>query len=361
MALLLLLWIGLFVTRRLRWVPTSLDRPVLALLVAALASAVASPWRLQSLPLVLLLALTVLVGIQPAARAIRERPDALAAIVAVWIAGAVLAALWGIRRAPGDWPNGASTPLLGRTALGTKLAAGVALTLSAWGAWDRRWTRAALAAGQAVIVAGLVLTTSRSAWIAAAAGAAVAIGLAPWRRAAILALSAGAVALAVFAVRADAERGFLGQRLRSIPDIEVNADRTALWLGALRMVRDHPLLGTGYGTFLQAWPQYHSDPALDGKPTAHNIFLNFAAETGLLGLAAFLAVLAAGFAGLWRRVQAARGAPRDLALWAAVFAATVAIMVQQLFDGTVLSWHLGYAVVAGFALGSVLPDTSTPL
>jgi len=125
-------------------------------------------------------------------------------------------------------------------------------------------------------------------------------------------------------------------------------------------VRDHPLLGTGYGTFGLAGPQYQPDPALVGKPTAHHVFLNFAAETGLLGLAAILMLRGTGMAGLWERVRSSRGDPRADGLWAALFAAVVAILTQQLFDATVMSLHIGYGLLASLALGGALIYRNTP-
>ncbi len=357
MPLLLLIIVAELVTRKMKWAPTSIDRTLLALLAVSLASAVASHWRAQSLPIAVLLALMFLVSVYPAARVIRDRPDALRLIIAVWIAGALFAAAWGILRAPAEWPGGASTPALGRVALGTTMDAAIVLVLGAWTVWDRSWVRISLAVGGPVIVTALALTTSRSAWIAAVVAVAVMIGLAPRRRAALVMLCAASIAVALLVTRV--ERQFLIQRLESIPNVEVNADRLAIWIGALRMVRDHPLLGTGYGTFVQAWPQYQDDPALAGKPTAHNVFLNFAAETGLLGLAAFLTFLGAGFAGLWRRIRSSRGDPQVDGLWVALFAAIVAIIVQQLFDGTIMSWHVGYGLLASFSMAGALRSAET--
>jgi putative inorganic carbon (HCO3(-)) transporter len=198
------------------------------------------------------------------------------------------------------------------------------------------------------VVTGLVLTTSRAAWIAAAAGGAIVVALAPRARLALMLLCVVSVAAAVAATRA--ERSWLEHRVESIPSLSANLDRIAMWRGALRMVRDHPATGTGYGTFVRAWPQYHSEPGLEGKPTAHNVFLNFAAETGVIGLAAFLAVVGTGLAAVWRRMRASHGDPGVDGLWAGLFAAMTAVMIQQLFDATIMSWHVGYGLLASFAL-----------
>jgi O-antigen ligase len=354
MPVLLAIIIAEAVTRRFRWVPTRMDRPLAALLVVAFASGLVSAWRGTSLATTVLFALMVLVSVYPAARVARGRPEIIRPLVAVWIAGAVFAAAWGIARVEATWPNGASTPALLRTALGTTMAAAIALALGGWTVWEGRWSRAGLLMALPLLVTALELTTSRAAWIAGAAGAFAMVVLAPRRRLAVIVLCL--LSLAVATAATTARREWLVVRLGSISSLEANADRLALWAGALRMVRDHPLLGTGYGTFVQAWGVYNTDPALLGKPTAHNVFLNFAAETGVIGLAAFVAVIAAGFTGLAAAIGASRGDRRTDGLWAALCAAVFAILVQQLFDGTVMSWHVGYGLLAPLAIGASYRD-----
>jgi O-antigen ligase len=319
------------------------------LLLATVAlSGLWSAWRGESLGIGALFALMVLVSIYPAARIGRDHPTAIRPITGAWVAGAIAAAAWGILRAPATWPSGASTPALLGTALGTTMASSAALALGAWTVSETRSLRIGLAGGLPIIVTALALTTSRAAWIAAAAGAAVAIALAPRRRIGLILLCAVSLVVAVTATTA--ERRWLEHRLESMSSLEANADRIAMWRGALRMVRDHPLTGIGYGTFVRAWPVYHTEPGLEGKPTAHNVFLNFAAETGLLGLAAFLGVVGAGLAALRNRLAAGRRDPRVDGLWTGFFAAALAVMIQQFFDGTILSWHVGYGLLAIFAL-----------
>jgi O-antigen ligase len=350
MPVLLALIIAEAATRRFRWISTPMDRPLAALLAAACASGITSAWRGLSLFTTVLFALMVLVSIYPAARAARGRPEVIRPIAALWIAGAAFAAAWGIVRAQNSWPSGASTPALLSTALGTTMASAIALVLGAWTVWDTWWIRAGLFVALPLLVTALELTTSRAAWVAAAVGAAAMIALAPRRRLALVTLCIVSVAVATAATTAQHE--WLSHRLGSISSFEANADRLAIWAGALRMVRDHPVLGTGYGTFILAWGQQNTDPALAGKPTAHNVFLNFAAETGLLGLAAFVAVVHTGLAGLWRRATASRSDPRTDGLWLGLWVAVLAILTQQLFDGTIMSWHVGYGLLAPLALGA---------
>ena len=75
------------------------------------------------------------------------------------------------------------------------------------------------------------------------------------------------------------------------------ASRQALWMGAIRMAADHPVLGVGPGRFGVESRRYVRNSPLDiDHPVVHNSYLHVLAETGLLGLAAFL-----GFVGsTWR-------------------------------------------------------------
>lgn len=346
-ALLVMIGLELF-TRRLRWAPTALDRPVLALLAVSLASALVSQWKGQSLGVVGLFAVMLLVTMYPVARVLTTRPNAIRPIVATWITGGVCAAAWGIVRSQPSLPIGASTPALLQNALGMTMALAITLMLGLWTVTESRWTRIAVIAGLPVMVATLELTWSRGAWIGAVIGSAVMVAMAPRRRLALVLLCALAIGAATLAI--GSHRGPLVRRLETIPSLEANVDRLVLWRAVPRMVRDHPLLGTGFGTFIRAWPLYRPAGFVD-QPSAHNLLLNFAAETGVLGLAAFLIFVAAGLTGLWRRMQHVRGDSQTDGLWVALFAATVAVLIQQFFDGAVMSWHVGYGLVALFTFG----------
>ena len=77
--------------------------------------------------------------------------------------------------------------------------------------------------------------------------------------------------------------------------------RISIWKSALSMIKDHPFLGTGLGTFSDAFPGY-SFPvkgvfARFGKKAsfAHNEYLQIASEMGIFALGIFLWLLSAFF------------------------------------------------------------------
>ena len=74
------------------------------------------------------------------------------------------------------------------------------------------------------------------------------------------------------------------------------SDRLGYWWGAIRIIGDHPLLGTGLGAFKDLFVQYQQQPFHYSK-YAHNYFLQMGAEMGFIGL--ILAVELVGAIG-WR-------------------------------------------------------------
>jgi len=73
------------------------------------------------------------------------------------------------------------------------------------------------------------------------------------------------------------------------------AERLAHWIAGLRMFLAHPILGVGIGNYPDAYPQYFVTIFMDPLGHAHNYYINIAAETGSIGLIAYLLFLLATF------------------------------------------------------------------
>lgn len=109
-----------------------------------------------------------------------------------------------------------------------------------------------------------------------------------------------------------------------------------IWKGAAGILKDHPLTGTGFGTFAAAFPS-HRPAAIALRQAsksyevdhACNWVLELAAETGLPGLSLML-VFGAFVLGHWWKLYSAHAIPRSLA--AGVFAAAAGVAVDNLFD-----------------------------
>jgi O-antigen ligase len=91
-------------------------------------------------------------------------------------------------------------------------------------------------------------------------------------------------------------------------------ERLAHWQSALSMLRHNPWTGVGFGCYEPAYARF----ALINWPIAlghaHNYYLNLAAETGLIGLGAYLSLWTAVLWRTWRATRHTQGLMRGLAI-----------------------------------------------
>lgn len=73
------------------------------------------------------------------------------------------------------------------------------------------------------------------------------------------------------------------------------AERLAHWIAGMHMFLSHPLLGVGIGNYPDAYPAYYITIFINSLGHAHNYYINIAAETGAVGLTAYLLFLLALF------------------------------------------------------------------
>jgi O-antigen ligase len=151
-------------------------------------------------------------------------------------------------------------------------------------------------------------------------------------------------------------------RLFDVRDVSVNpenfavVERMAHLQAAGNMVARHPLTGVGPGNFTTAYefggtatePPYFLHPWYTSRGHAHNYYVHIAAEDGLIGLAAFLVLLAATARQAWRALATAQGwLWRGVALGGASVVAAVA--THDLFEN-LHALHLGLQLGAVWAL-----------
>jgi colanic acid/amylovoran biosynthesis glycosyltransferase len=225
----------------------------------------------------------------------------------------------------------------------------IALAL-AWGegtwAGERGRRRVLAVAAAGLLVAGTVLTYSRGAALALVLvlGLAVLVrGVRPRHVAAGLAV---VVILwlftpAGFARRLTTLREMLPGAEEVLRPDSSFAKRRLVTGAAWRMFLDRPVFGVGAGNYSDEFFRYArrvgSDARLYEEPGEvnypHNLYLEVAAESGAVGLAAFGALLVAAFASLFtaRRRLLAAGDPRTAALAEGVGLALVGLLVTGLF------------------------------
>jgi len=97
---------------------------------------------------------------------------------------------------------------------------------------------------------------------------------------------------------------------------------------------EHPLRGVGSRNYQDV--VFIADPNAQGE--THNVFIEEAAETGLMGVVPFIALLYLAFRGDFRRL---RECPRDLrAISYALFAACIAIVIECFAENSLLVWQI---------------------
>jgi O-antigen ligase len=173
------------------------------------------------------------------------------------------------------------------------------------------------AAALAVMWAGLVLTLSQSSLGALLVALALLAALRWSVRGTVLVVALGVVLATVFVV---AFPGALRLKLSSQQSVEsATAGRGNLIAGGVRLFARRPLAGWGSGAFE---PQYRRFERVSGEravTASHTIPITVAAEQGVVGFAAYVALLVTAFA---RLLRGARASPVRAAI-AAAFAALV--------------------------------------
>jgi tetratricopeptide (TPR) repeat protein len=110
-----------------------------------------------------------------------------------------------------------------------------------------------------------------------------------------------------------------------------NAGRLEMLQAAVTLFREQPVTGVGVGLFGRGFREIRSPSLVQDKlASAHNLYLNTAAETGIIGVLAGLALLAAGAWRAGQQLQAAGGGARLRRQ--AVLAALAGLAVHSLVD-----------------------------
>jgi putative inorganic carbon (HCO3(-)) transporter len=271
------------------------------------------------------------------------------------------------------------------TALALILPLGLALALHwSWARW--RWLPLLLWAPILIMGNGLLLSQSRSSWLALGVAGLLlfwwlltrsAITTAGsvrnrlrWRR--ILALLVVVVLLAALAFlwRAGAINRWVTPELQQSTQTSL-IRRMEIWRLSLALVGNNPLTGIGLGNyeaaFTAAFPTLPLSQGRLAPPHAHNLFLQLALDLGLPGLLAYVGLGALLFSQLLRRLHQPPDGRQVLAHSAAaqsvaigVSSALAAMLLVGCFDNalwgtklTVIPWSL-------FALALIVGEVEEP-
>jgi O-antigen ligase len=213
-----------------------------------------------------------------------------------------------------------------------------------------RTARARLVGAGAVVLlalwAGLVLTLSQSSYVALLAGLAT-LALLHWgvRRVAIPVAVVAAAGIALVLVAP----GAVGIDLKNLDSS--TSGRSGLVEGGGRLFSERPVAGFGSGAFEHEYGLTHRTPGGETAIASHTIPITVAAEQGVIGLIAYVALLVAA---LLRLLRGAASTPAR----AAIAAAFVALVVHTLIYAAFLEDPLAWALLG---IGSALAAQTAPL
>jgi O-antigen ligase len=174
--------------------------------------------------------------------------------------------------------------------------------------------------------------------------------------------AAAALALATILLLVPAGHGDV--RLGPVDLQLAKSGRVVAWSGAVDTVVEHPALGRGYGSLVswvdhprahQSMDNYGSWDPEQSKPSwmeAHSVFLNVAGQTGLLGLAAFVAFYVGILWKLWRGRSLSD--TRGWMCWALLAGHLAAILFHGIFAAVEDARQVWFL----FGLSLAVPDMS---
>jgi O-antigen ligase len=149
-----------------------------------------------------------------------------------------------------------------------------------------------------------------------------------------------------------------------------SSSRLTLWKGALRVMHHHPVNGAGVRAFRYAYPMYApaGDPLLykndagevTGEIYAHQILLEVASETGLIGIVALIIFYFLLVRRPWRRSDGGWG--DDWPYWLGAAAWLFPLSAHTAFYSSywshLLWWLLALAVASGWRRQDTGADSS---
>ena len=140
--------------------------------------------------------------------------------------------------------------------------------------------------------------------------------------------------------------------------------RPIVWEDSVRMVRDFPMFGVGLGGWPEIFPHYQRGPWSEYYfREAHNDYLQYITETGLVGLCALIWFI--GLAARNLSTSPHRLSPKDRALVCALALALATMAFQELVDfclhvpANALLFTLLFAIAVRLALSRKLDGVIT--
>lgn len=214
---------------------------------------------------------------------------------------------------------------------------------------SRAWREAGLGVACALVasllIAGIIMSWSRGSWLGLGVALVVVVTLRARRSAPITAVGLIALAGALLAFGTSWLPGPIAQRLSDVDIYSANLDlgrvevtdanfavleRLGHWQAGADMFSDHPWLGVGIGNYTSAYAAYARPHFYGALGHAHDIYLNFLAETGIIGASAFILLWLAALGVAWRESRLTSGNAAALAV--GVLGTLTYVSIHNVFD-----------------------------
>ena len=222
---------------------------------------------------------------------VKRMAQALAAGAVIVVLYGLFQILFGVDAADVKWTDPEAFPQLKKRIFSTlenpNVFAGyldvfICLALGLLSKVERRSQKVILVVAIIALAGCLTMTYSRGAFLTIAVVFAVYAFLQDWR---ILLVFAAVTGIIAYTDTTFTDRIFSAFNMGDSSE----GVRMGIWVSTTAMISDHPFTGIGWGAYQYVYPQYNYYIA-DNDITiyhAHNIYLNFAAEVGIVGALAF--------------------------------------------------------------------------
>lgn len=124
----------------------------------------------------------------------------------------------------------------------------------------------------------------------------------------------------------------LSRMLGTVNSADPTTGRAHFWRGALQIIRDHPWLGTGLGSFGSAYTRYDTGNGAYRLEQAHNDYLQIFSDAGVVGGLLGLVFVVLLFRTALKRMQSQDRFRRGVVLGA--LAGCAGVLVHSFFDFT---------------------------
>jgi O-antigen ligase len=205
-----------------------------------------------------------------------------------------------------------------------------------------RWYERAIAVGCVLVMgSGFLLTLTRAAWLSAAGSFFVGLLILNPALAAVFAAAGAGIVIAVPTFRLR----MTNLLSSTYVDKSNNLGRLFRWRQAFVNLVNHPLLGSGLGTFGGSAAQkygYFTGISMD------SVWIRVLTETGMVGFALYVSWLSSAFACVATRFFRSKDK-----LWLFASVGLLALLVNLFTDNLLDSWAIALLMWSLFALGAV--------